>query len=53
MANIFLIEQRRWLHPIGPAPVGWVTISGCSHTIPHDEYDEQWMNEDMNKDHLF
>ena len=50
VGNFVVPNSTRWLYPIGPAPKGWQTISGCSRTIPHDEGNE-WENDDMNKDH--
>lgn len=49
--NFILPSGARFLYPIGPAPKDWERREGCSRTIPHDENDEQWMNDDMNKDH--
>lgn len=48
----FLVQNgRRWFQPIGPAPEGWKTRNGCSHTIPHTDESEQWMNDEQNADH--
>lgn len=49
--NFILPGGARFLYPIGPAPKGWERREGCSRTIPHDENDEQWMNDEMNEDH--